>query len=89
MKDKKFGEEQSLVVNTFQHEFENMKEQKIVLYGIGKNTEAILRETKDFQFYGLMDQNTTGQIIYQKKVLSEEEVIKIHPITLLAASYGL
>ena len=85
MKDKKFGEEQSLVVNTFQHEFENMKEQKIVLYGIGKNTEAILRETKDFQFYGLMDQNTTGQIIYQKKVLSEEEVIKIHPIIVIIA----
>ena len=55
------------------------------MYGIGKNTEAILRKAKGFQFCGLMDQNTVGQTIFQQKVLSEEEVIKLHPVIVIIA----
>ena len=43
MEDHNYGEEQKLVVNSFQQGFTNKRNQKIVLYGIGKNTEAILR----------------------------------------------
>lgn len=53
MEDHNYGEEQRLVVNSFQQGFTNKRNQKIVLYGIGKNTEAILRKAKGFQFCGL------------------------------------
>ena len=85
MEDHNYGEEQRLVVNSFQQGFTNKRNQKIVLYGIGKNTEAILRKAKGFQFCGLMDQNTVGQTIFQQKVLSEEEVIKLHPVIVIIA----
>ena len=85
MEDHNYGEEQKLVVNSFQQGFTNKRNQKIVLYGIGKNTEAILRKTKGFQFCGLMDQNTVGQTFFQQKVLSEEEVIKLHPVIVIIA----
>lgn len=77
--------EQQLVIDMFQKSFLSQKKQKIVLYGIGKNTEAVLFGTKGYQFAGLMDQNTTGKVIYNHKVLSDLEVIELHPIIVIIA----
>lgn len=73
------------MIDTFQQSFAPLREKNIVLYGIGKNTEAVLNGTEGFSFVGLMDQNTTGQTIFQQKVLSDEEVIALHPMIVIIA----
>ncbi len=80
-----YGDEQNFIISTFQQNFVSHQNQSIVLYGIGKNTEAVLLGTKGFHFIGLMDQAATGEIIYNYKVLSEEEVIEAHPIIVIIA----
>lgn len=77
--------EQKLVVDTFQNSFSHKKDRKIVLYGIGKNTEAVLSGTSGYQFVGLMDQTAIGKVIYNQKVLSDSEVIELHPIIVIIA----
>lgn len=79
------GSEQRLVIDTFQKSFDSQKNCQIVLYGIGKNTEAVLYGTEGFQFVGLMDQAATGQMVYGQKVLSDAEVIAIHPMIIIIA----
>ncbi len=85
MDNREYEPEQRFVIDTFQKSFMSKKEQNIVLYGIGKNTEAVLNGTNGFSFCGLMDQNTTGQTIFDKKVLSNDEVIALHPIIIIIA----
>ena len=85
MKDKQFESEQQFVIDTFQKSFDKLKKKKIVLYGVGKNTEAVLYGTNGFSFMGLMDQATIGKTIFGYKVLSEDEVIALHPIIVIIA----
>lgn len=80
-----YGPEQRQVIEAFTKGFDAQKGQKIVLYGIGKNTEAVLSGTDGFQFVGLMDQSATGTVIYGKKVLSDEEVVALRPIIVIIA----
>lgn len=85
MKKEQFGVEQQFVIDTFQEKFSSMKNREFVLYGIGKNTEAVLEGTNGFGFVGLMDAVATGSTLYGKKVLSDAEVIRIHPIIVIIA----
>ena len=70
--------EQQYVIETFSNSFSKFKSKRILLYGVGKNTKAILENDKDFNFLGLMDQNTVGEVIYGLPVLSIDDVIKNH-----------
>ena len=74
---RQYGPEQKLVIDTFQKCFDLHKQYPIVLYGTGKNTEAVLSGTKGFRFVGLMDQAVTGETVYNRKVLNDDEIIKI------------
>jgi len=85
MDNRHYEPEQRLVIDTFQKSFAGLRKQNIVLYGIGKNTEAVLSGTDGFSFIGLMDQNTTGQTIFGQRVLSDEEVIALHPVIVIIA----
>lgn len=67
--------EEEYILNKFKHIFSPYKDKKIVLYGTGKNTKAIIREyEQDFCIVGIMDVGKEGKTIYGKKVLSEEQV---------------
>lgn len=85
MGKRKYESEQKLVIDTFQKSFSSQNNKKIVLYGIGKNTEAVLYGTEGFSFAGLMDQSSVGQTIYGQKVLSDEEVIELCPVIVIIA----
>lgn len=85
MMQNQFEQEQRFVIEAFEQSFAVLKQQDIVLYGVGKNTEAVLYGTNGFSFAGLMDQSTTGQMIYGHKVLSDAEVIDLHPIIVIIA----
>ncbi len=82
---RQYGPEQKLVIDTFQKCFDLHKQYPIVLYGTGKNTEAVLSGTKGFRFVGLMDQAVTGETVYNRKVLNDDEIIKIRPIIVIIA----
>lgn len=67
--------EQQFIIDTFIEHFSDRKDQQIVLYGIGKNTEAILKHVRGFHFIGLMDPNTEGQMMYGLPVLSMGQLV--------------
>lgn len=71
--------EKKFILNKFKQNFFPYKDKKIVLYGTGKNTKAIIREyEQDFCIAGIMDVGKEGKAIYGKKVLSEEQVKNMH-----------
>lgn len=77
--------EQEFVVQQFQKAFAKWQGECFVLYGLGKNTKAILRHTEGFQFAGLMDANNTGNEFWGLKVLDEEEVLALRPKIVIIA----
>lgn len=68
--------EKDFVLETFRENFSDYKNRKIVLYGIGFNTRIILEGCSDFNIVGLMDWTKAGETIYNKRVLSYDEVIE-------------
>lgn len=68
------NEEIHSFVSQFRHHFQQYKSVPLVLYGIGEKTKWILDNLPEFQVIGLMDRDTTGRIIYGKKVLHPDEV---------------
>lgn len=74
-----------MITEIFSDSFKNKKEESLVLYGTGLNTGQILKKCPDWNIVGLMDHAKTGEEIYGKKVLSEEEVIALSPIIVIIA----
>ena len=53
-------------IDAFKTKFNNYKEKRIVLYGIGRRTATLLPGIKDWNIVGLMDKNpdNVGKIIF-------------------------
>lgn len=77
--------EQEYVVKQFQKAFAAYREEPCVIYGLGKNTEAILQHTEGFCFAGLMDRENSGKEFWGLKVLSDAEVLKLKPRIIIVA----
>lgn len=77
--------EQEFVVRQFQEAFAEWREEPFVLYGLGKNTEAVLQGTKGFLFAGLMDAKNVGSEFWGLKVLSDREVLELRPRIVIIA----
>lgn len=75
--DDRLSAEQKTVIRAFEQGFSNRKEQKIILYGVGINTKAVLEGTCGFSFVGLMDTALEGQVKYGLPVYSAEEVLQV------------
>ncbi|WP_312518717.1 hypothetical protein [Anaerospora sp.] len=69
--------ERQYIIDTFKNKFADCVNKKIVLYGISNNTKHILDSFSDFQFLGVMDGYKTGESIYGKRILSNEEVLEL------------
>jgi predicted HAD superfamily hydrolase len=54
-----------------------MCERKLVIYGIGKNTQIILDNFDCNNIVGLMDEARADEIIYGKRIISVDELTKI------------
>lgn len=78
-------DEQQYVVKIFQEAFSQMRDKPIILYGLGKNTEAVLKNTVGFQFAGLMDSQNIGKKIWGYEVLSEQKVLRLKPLIIILA----
>ena len=61
------------VADAFQKGMAAYQKEPLVLYGTGKNTQAVLNLTKGFNIVGLLDPNLAGKVVYGKPVLTLEE----------------
>ena len=75
------------ICKNFTENFGRFKHRKIVLYGIGPETEILLNSVNEFNIVGLMDPNKKieNKFFYEKKILSEKNVIKIRPIIIIVS----
>lgn len=79
-------DEATFIENSFRNNFN--KEEKIVIYGLGKNTKVILDRCKEYSILGLMDKVRTGESEWGLPILSMDEVIKlkVEKIVIIAVS---
>lgn len=67
--------EEEFVLRKFKKIFSPYKDKRIVLYGTGKNTEAILRRWgQEFCIVGVMDVSREGEMFCGKRILSVKQV---------------
>ncbi len=77
--------EREFVVQNFQKKFREYRKKPMVLYGLGKNTRAILEDTQGYHFVGLMDSLNEGKNIWGYPVLNREQVIRLNAIIVIIA----
>ena len=70
-------DERKYVIENFEKYFQRFKGKPIVIYGLGKNTEAVLQELTEFNVIGLMDGVRTGETVFGKKVITCEEAASL------------
>lgn len=80
------NEEVSTFLRSFDSNFCQYKTHPLVLYGIGEKTRWILDNLPDYQIIGLMDKDTTGKIVYGKKVLTYDEVVSKARMIIIVAN---
>lgn len=66
--------EEEYIVNTFNNNFSQFKNKNVVLYGISKNTKIILEKCPEYNIVGLLDGYQTEGQIYDKNILSMNEM---------------
>ena len=79
--------EQRMVADAFQKGLAPFRQEPLVLYGIGRNTPAVLSLTEGFTFAGLLDQDpeNVGKTYYGKRVLSLEEAAAVSKRVIIIA----
>ena len=64
-------------ISIFGEKFEKYRDKKIVLYGTGENSRAILAEYPDFPIVGIWDEKAAGTYKYGKLVLSSAQILEL------------
>jgi len=79
-------DEADFVECTFRKHFR--KNERYVIYGLGKSTKVILERCPDYNFVGLMDRNRTGENEWGLPILSIDEVneLGVKKILIIATS---
>ena len=76
------------VADAFQKGMAAYQKEPLVLYGTGKNTQAVLNLTKGFNIVGLLDPNLAGKVVYGKPVLTLEEAAACTRRIVIIANVG-
>jgi len=74
---KELTQEQKLVASIFSQNFRKDRKRPLTLYGLGRNTEAILQMCPEVEIVGVMGPDADGPIWNGKRVLSNEEAISL------------
>ncbi|GMO45485.1 MAG: hypothetical protein Ta2B_26510 [Termitinemataceae bacterium] len=75
--------EQEFIVSLFKKNFSPAKYNSIIIYGIGRNTEAIISECSGYPITGLMDSTLEGSVCYGKKVFAKEDIPSLTPVPVI------
>lgn len=75
-------------INEFMNQFRAHKEQRIVLYGIGRYTATLVEGLKDFQIVGLMDKDPEriGESIFGLPIIDGKTAEKVADIIVINTS---
>ena len=73
-------------LNAFDDFAKTIENKRIALYGIGVNAREILARYPQLHIVGVMDEKTSKQYVYGKKVLREEEVLALRVEVIVVAS---
>lgn len=76
-------DEQKYIFQQFQKHFSGKKKEPLVLYGIGKNTGALLTRIQEYAIMGLMDGKKKEGTIWGKTILDYEDVLRLHVKTIV------
>lgn len=76
----KLSESDFNIIENFKNKFAHLKDEQIVLYGLGEKTKLLLDNLPEFNFAALMDKNSVGLKIFNLPVIAPEEVLKISKI---------
>lgn len=66
-----------MVASMFAQNFGTRQERPLILYGLGRNTEAILQLHPEIELAGVMGPDADGATWHKKSVLSDEEAASI------------
>lgn len=69
-------QERDYVISNFQVYFSKYCDRPMAIYGLGKNTKAVLEAFPEYPIVGLMDGEQTGEVVYGKKVISCKEAVE-------------
>ncbi|GHV82965.1 hypothetical protein AGMMS50212_03050 [Spirochaetia bacterium] len=75
--------EQEFIVDLFKKNFSSPEYHSIIIYGIGRNTQAIISECTDYPITGLMDAEAAGSVVYGKKVFSKDDLLALTPVPVI------
>lgn len=70
-------DEKQFVLDMFEQNFKSFAGRKLVIYGVGKNTGHIVAHFSGHNILGLMDEAETGNTLYGKPVLSNEQALDL------------
>lgn len=79
-------DEKLFVVRSFRENFSH--NEKIAIYGLGKNTQLIIEECSDYNLIGLLDKNRTGETEWGMPIISVDEAhdLGVEKIVIIAIS---
>ena len=77
--------EQEMILCSFIQAFSDRKEERIVLYGIGINTQYLLQHLSGWRIIGLMDAQNEGKEYWGLRVLRPEEVAELADFIVIIA----
>ena len=76
------------IVNTFAEQFAHIKNEPIVLYGLGEKTKLLLDNLKDFKFVALLDKNSVGTMVFDLPVVSPNDVKNFSNNIIIVCTYA-
>lgn len=82
------GDKYQIELDEFTEKFKNHKNEKIILYGIGRYTATLLKGIKEFHFVGLMDKDPekVGKWIFGLPVMDIQTAEKIGDMIIINTS---
>jgi predicted HAD superfamily hydrolase len=75
--------EQEYAVNSFTRSYDAFGDRKIILYGLGKNTQAILEACEEYPIIGLLDTYRRDGELYGKPIYPLEAALQMAPISIV------
>lgn len=76
------------ILDNFEKKFDFLKEEPIILYGLGEKTKLLLDELKDFKFVALMDKQSSGITVFNLPVIVPDDVIKFAKHIIIVCKYA-
>ena len=76
------------ILENFKKKFSNIKNEPIVLYGLGEKTKLLLDNLPEFNFVALMDKNSVGTNVFGLPVIAPDDVKNYSKNIIIVCTYA-